>query len=106
MSLILFGPTWLFRFTLKSTFLLYWPMLFVASAPKKRKTEDGDLEWDDTFGRTLKDYVVVLVALVVIAMTLWSIYQPGFHAAYAPRLKSSNSNHFGVGKPLTSPQGA
>jgi len=82
--LILFGPTYIFRLTLKSTFLLYWPLLFIASAPKTRKSPDGSLQWDDTHGRTLKDKVFFAVALAVIAATLWSIYQPGFYASYAP----------------------
>jgi len=80
--LILFGPTYLFRLTLKSTFLLYWPLLFVASAPSALKTDDGSLIWDDARGRRLIDWIAAALALGALVAIGSTIYDPSFFAAF------------------------
>lgn len=80
--LILFLPTWLFRLTLKSTFPIYWPLLFVSSAPKTRKNEDGSLSWDDGFGRSVKDWLAVIIATIALIAIGSTIYDPSLFSSF------------------------
>jgi len=79
---ILFAPAWLFRLTLKSTFLLYWPLLFVATAPSAYKSDDGHLIWDDAWGRRVIDWIAVLLATGALIAISSTIYDPSFFASF------------------------
>ena len=80
MVIFLFGPVFLFRFTLKSTFLLYWPLLFIASAPSAYRTADGSLVWDDARGRRLLDWISAIIAVFALIGIFWSVYDHGVYA--------------------------
>lgn len=80
--IICFLPTWIFRFTLKSTFLIYWPLLFIASSPRSRKSKTGALIWDDTFGKTALAWIAVLVAVATLIAIGSTIYDPSFVASF------------------------
>ena len=65
--LMLFLPSVLYRYYLKSTAWLYFPLIWLVHVPRGIRNVDGKLKWDRAQGRSLLDIIFILLALVVLA---------------------------------------
>ena len=90
---ILYGPSYLFRITLKSTFFIYWPLLFVATVPRIYKDKDGSLIWDNARGRFMTDWAAVVIALCAIIVIVSPIYDPSNLATFTRWAEAKDLPH-------------
>lgn len=70
MLAVLFIPSVLYRFLLKSSFWMYFPLLWLASSPSEFRLKNGSLVWDEARGRSLFDWFSLSAAILSISIVV------------------------------------
>lgn len=82
-GIVLFLPSYFYRLVLKSTFVFYWPLLFISTAPSVRKTVSGGLKWDQSQGRGPDSWIYLAVASGTAFSIGYGVYDPTFYSQFA-----------------------
>ncbi|WP_166417605.1 hypothetical protein [Cochlodiniinecator piscidefendens] len=74
-------PTYIYRLILKSSFWMYFPILWLAHAPVHMRADGGGLIWDKSHGRSVGDKLALVSSLGVIIWSLWSLWNHDSYTA-------------------------
>lgn len=69
-------PSIFYRYYLKSTAWLYFPLIWIARVPGRVRGEDGKLIWDRAQRRSLMDKIGFGLASLTVGFFLWRIFDP------------------------------
>ncbi len=85
---VLFAPAILYRFYLKSTAWLYFPLYMLARVPQVFRDGNNRLQWDSAHGRSLQSKLGFVVSCLVLAYVIFNSLDIGKVLASAIQLNN------------------